>query len=509
MPSTSIPHPPTRPRIASIVSLALLLLLALSSQSSLAAPSRQTPDTPSPPPAPTNTPSAYDRPFIVLLAYRAGSYSVTPGQEFDLAFRLGNPGGQTAFNVVATFATGDFVPRGNGGVVAAGIIGAGASTWYSQPLTASPSLMAGKLGTIQLSVSYTNSAGDPYSEVFTLSLPIGSAPRPAGPVPTRTPTPGPRPQLLIRAYHTDIDLLTPGARFRLDLEVHNLGGTTARRITMILGGGSSSGGAAGTPGAGGDGGLSGASGDFSRFAPVGSSNVQFLGDLPAQQSLLVSQDLIVNGTTEPGAYTIRVTFAYGDERGSNLTDDQVITLLVLSPPLLDISFYRPLDPAFAGQPVVLPVQIVNLGRKSVILGRMEVTAQGAEMTNNSMLVGYLDPGGYFTLDATALPTEPGPLQVRVTVNYLDDFNQPQSVEQSLLVEVMEPPTPPEGEGEVIPGGGEPLPPETFWQILVRAFLGFLGLDSGQRQPTQPIEAPGPSEEVPAPLPPMPYPGTKG
>ncbi len=504
MPTTSPLSAPNRLRRAALVTPVLLLCLTLSMQAARAAPPQQATETPTP----TNTPSAYDRPFVVLLAYSAGSYSVTPGQEFTLAFRLGNPGGQTAFNVVATFASGDFVPRGNGGVVAAGVIGAGASTWYSQALMASPALTPGSVGTIPLTVSYTDSGGEAYTEAFTLSLPIGSVPRPAVPVPTRTPTPGPRPQLLIRAYHTDVDPLTPGARFRLDLQVHNVGGSMAHRITMILGGGTSSGGSGGTPGAGSDGGLSGASGDFSRFAPVGSSNVQFLGDLAADQSLLVSQDLIVNGSTDPGAYAMRITFAYSDGRGAGLVDDQVITLLVFSPPLVDVSFYRPLDPVLAGQPAVLPVQVVNLGRRSIVLGKMEVTARGAELSNNSMLIGYLDPGGYFTLDPVMTALTPGPLEILVTIHYLDDFNQPQTLGQVLRVDVLEAPLAPEGE-EGLPPGEIPLPaPETFWQKLWRAVLGFLGLDSASPAPPDQEIAP-PYEEVPVPIPPVRNPAPKG
>lgn len=502
MPTTSNRCAPNRLRRAALAAPALLLGLALSTQSSWAAPLQQETEVPTA----TFTPSPYNRPFVVLLAYSAGSYSVTPGQEFTLAFRLGNPGGQTAFNVVAIFATGDFIARGNGGVVPAGVLGAGASTWYSQALMASPTLAAGSVGTIEMTVSYTDDGSEAYRETFTISLPIASPPRPVGPVPTRTPTPGPRPQLLIRSYHTDIEPLAPGARFRLDLQVHNVGGSTAQRITMILGGGTSSGGSSGTPGPGADGGLSGASGDFSRFAPVGSSNIQFLGDLAADQSLLVSQDLIVNGNTDPGAYTMRITFTYSDSRGGTLIDDQVITLLVFSPPIVDVSFYRPLDPVYAGQPAILPVQVVNLGRKSIVLGKMEVTARGAELSNNSVLIGYLDPGGYFTLDPMMTPLTPGPLEVVVTIHYLDDFNQPKTLEHVLKVEVLESPQPPEGEEDLPSGGEQPAAPETFWQKLWRAVLGFLGLDSAA-PPSSPQDFAPPFEE--GPVPPLPLPAPRG
>ena len=262
----------------------------------------------------------------------------------------------------------------------------------------------------------------------------------------------------------------------------------ARRVTMIVGGGSAGSGQP-TPGAD-PGGLSGAGGDYSHFAPVGSSNVQFLGDLPPGLAFEATQSLIVNSSTQAGAYPLRVSFVHYDDRGLARTDDQVVTLLVYAVPSLDISFYRPIDPFFAGQPGLLPLQVVNIGRTSAILGEMEVTADGADLSNNSTLVGLLDPGGYFTLDAMAVPMNPGPLDLTVTLHYIDDFNQQQIVVKELSVEVLEAITEP---GFEAGGQGEfpieaPQAPEGFWQKLWRAILGFLGLDSGRSEST-PLEMP--------------------
>jgi len=464
--------------------------------------------TPTPTPTPSLTPTAppnstvFVRPLLMLDSYKP--QSVRPGQEFDLDFRLKNTGGLKARNTIVSFSIADFIPRGTGGVLAAGVIAPDASTWYSQPMTASPSLTVGNVGTTQMTVSYTDDAGTGYSDTFNISLTIGS-PQTAhsGPAATRTSTPGPRPQLLIQAYDTRVEALQPGMRFTLSLQVRNVGGSTARRITLILGGGTSSS-TQGTPGAGSDGGVSGAGGDFTHFAPVGSSNLQFLGDLPAQESLGATVALIVSGAAQPGTYPLRVTFAYTDERGNSLSDDQVITLLVYSPPLLDVSFYMPPGTFSVGQPGALPLQVVNLGRSSLILGRMEVTAEGAEMINNGQLIGYLDPGAYFPLDAAAIPQLPGPLEVLVTIYYLDDFNQPQTINRTLTVEVVEAPP---GEAGGVFGPEEPLAvqPQTFWQKLWRAVLGLLGLDSAQPQPTEEFGPQAVPQEVPLPV----YPPPKG
>jgi len=352
-----------------------------------------------------------------------------------------------------------------------------------------------------MTVNYTDSSGTAYTETFNVVLPV-SAPRyVAGPTSTPTPTSTSaaiqRPQLVITAYESNVSQLQPGSRFELQLQIQNLGNQLAKRVTMILGGGSSGSSLDGTPTVGG---VSGASGDFGNFAPVSASNVQFLGDIASGSSYNAGATLIVNATTNPGAYPMKISFAYLDEKGNQYNDDQVVTLLVYSPPQLDVNFYRQLDPLFAGQPGLLPLQVVNLGRKSAVLGNMRVEGVGAQFSNNTILVGALDIGGYYTLDTTVIPDLPGPLELNITIDYTDDFNQAQTISRTLTVEVQEmfEPEPFPGEGGV-DGGGEPLPiseTETFWQKAWRFVRGLLGLDSALPTPGEFFPGEIPPGEIP-------------
>jgi hypothetical protein len=174
----------------------------------------------------------------------------------------------------------------------------------------------------------------------------------------------------------------------------------------------------------------------------------------------------------------------------------VITLLVYSLPSVDISFYRDPGPLFIGQPNMLPIQIINLSRKSAVLGNLRVTAPNGFTENNVILIGTLDSGGYYTLDATYYPDTPGAVDLDITVDYTDDFGQARQISRTLPVEVIEF-MPPE---EPFPNEGDPgiLVPETtesIWQKLWRFILGMLGLDSGQPQDTP--ENMFPQEEAPA------------
>jgi hypothetical protein len=123
---------------------------------------------------------------------------------------------------------------------------------------------------------------------------------------------------------------------------------------------------------------------------------------------------------------------------------------------------------------------------------MGVTAPGAQLTNNNIFVGALEPGGFFPLDASLIPEQPGTLELTVRVSYTDDFNQAQEISRTLTVEVMDAPV--FEEPVIDPVTGEPIDPsgpfpgegplpgeqdnETWRQKIWRFVLGMLGLSSG-------------------------------
>ena len=92
-------------------------------------------DTPTPTPTPTDEPpSNYERPVIVVDTYSLDQDTISPGNSFKLFITLYNAGQQYATNVVATFSSGDLIPRDTGGVVAVGEIAPGNHREFAQPL---------------------------------------------------------------------------------------------------------------------------------------------------------------------------------------------------------------------------------------------------------------------------------------------------------------------------------------------------------------------------------------
>ncbi len=454
--------------------------------------------------APTPTaPLPFARPqFAVYTSKLTGN--IRTGGDVTLKVVMENVGQSTAYNTQAVFTSSDLLATKTGGIAVIGTVAYDQEVEVSQTFYVSAQISGRSVLVADMTLTYYDSNGTSYTDKFTLSLPVsgGTVSSGGGSVaPTATPTGVKSSQLVITGYSSSVDPLQPGEQFALNMTVQNVGNANAQRITMIVGGGSSGGGG----GTAVPGGISGGSGDFSNFAPVSASNVQSLGDLKAGEKIQAVQNLVVNVSTNPGAYPLRVTFSYLNDKNEVISDEQVITLLVYSLPNVNVSFYRPPDPFFAGQPGMLPIQIVNIGKRFAVLGDVRVTTEGGFIENGTSLVGPLDAGGFFTLDAMFTPDQPGTLTLNVTIDYVDDFNQPRTLEKTLEVEVMEqvvdPSLDPSTGGNGMDGGGEVVvEEETTLHKIFRFIKGLLGLDSAW-----PVWQPGGGGEVETPVEPVPAP----
>ena len=135
-------------------------------------------------------------------------------------------------------------------------------------------------------------------------------------------------------------------------------------------------------------------------------------------------------------------------------------------------------PGLVGQPLDLPIEVVNIGRSLVNISTISLSSSALSFENGSAYIGPLDGGTSGSLDGLAIPNEGGDVDVVVTVNYLDDFNQPQTFVQTLTVNVEEPFVPDE-ETAVSPSDASEETPEDegFLGTLWRFVRGMLGLGS--------------------------------
>jgi len=381
----------------------------------------------------------HGRPQLVIEAAQAEPAVLRPGDTFSLTLRLANRGDRTATRVVVGAASADLaVPAGGSNVVAAQPVGINRTVMVTLPLVLGEVTQAGRLG-LEISLEYGDYTGGSYADRQSVGLEVSTAL-------------ADRPQLLLAGYRTTPDPLAPGDTFTLALEVSNVGGGEAQRLTLTLGGEEGSG--------------------MGPFAPLASGNVKFVPRLAAGATVEVVQRLVVDGSANPGAYSLPVALAFDDARGTRHTDSQLISLLVRRRPHLQIGFYRPVEVAVVGVPFELPVEVTNIGRTLVNVSTLEVTSAQLEISAGSLYLGPLDGGTSGSLEATAVAQEGGIAKVVVIVHYLDDFEQPQVVTQTLTVEVEKPLEPPPG-AEQVPQEQE----EGFWEKVLRFLRGLLGLGS--------------------------------
>lgn len=422
-------------------------------------------------PTSTPLPTQFVRPLVLVPSYGASTAVVEPGQSFEVQVNLRNEGQLVALNVVADFQEGDLKPRNTGGILADTRMEVGENASINQILTVE-STLTGDLTSVDMELTYTDEFGTEYVEIFTLVFDLNDA---RNTLVTATPTTIPPSQVLVTNYETDAPQLAPGTIFTLELDIQNLGESSAQDVTMILGG---------TGTEAGEGGIAGAGGTFDNFAPVGASNVQRLADIPINGTLQATQQFVVNTSAQPGAYPLTVSFVYTNEDGNSVTDSQVITLLVFRPLQLDIAFYRTPASFMVGEQTILPIQIANLGNTSVTLGNLRVSSETASIENNNTLIGQLDSGSFFTFDAGVTPDQAGTIRIQVTIDYTDDFGAPQTIERIFNFEVAENPALQE---QVETEGDLPLSqdeaeqgPEGFGGIMLRFIRGIFGLDSARQ-----------------------------
>ncbi len=378
------------------------------------------------------------RPQLVVESAWTEPPVLGPGDRFTLTLQVANRGERTATRVVVGPASAEMVvPAEGSNLAAVDRVAPGRTVTVTLPLVLGTVKQGGRVG-LELALSYGDTSGGTYSDRQSVGLEVSSSL-------------ADRPQLLVAAVHTDPPVVAPGDFFTLTLDVQNVGGGDAYRLLLTLGG---------------EGGK-----ELGPFVPRETGNVLFVPRVPAGETVQVTVPLVVDGSADAKAYGVPALLSYEDARGTARSDVQRISLVVQRRPIFRIDFYRPVEGATVGMPFPLPVEVINLGKATVNVTIMEVTGEGLEIQNGSLYVGPLDGGTSASLEATAVAQQAGTVEVVVNVHYLDDFNRPQTVSQTLTVEVAGPPEPvPQESAPSSEGGG-------FWEKILRFLRGLLGLGS--------------------------------
>ena len=105
----------------------------------------------------------------------------------------------------------------------------------------------------------------------------------------------------------------------------------------------------------------------------------FVETLKAGESIDLERQVIIEGTAEAGAYSLPVHIQYDGGNETSSSQVQVLTLLVINLPQIQISYYRPIELVQVGQTIELPIEIMNIGRTSLNISQVEVIADQIEV----------------------------------------------------------------------------------------------------------------------------------
>lgn len=377
---------------------------------------------------------AAGKPQVVVEEARVLTTPEVVGDTFEVALTLRNVGARRADDVSAALQLNETLsPAEGSGTTRVGDLAQNEAATITLTLVLDrPSASGRVLQTIRL--EYTGANNERLTSDETVGLDLGAVS-------------GRRPQLIVADYATEPARPAPGQQFVLTVRISNVGAGDARRILTRLGD------ETGLP----------------PFAPLGSGNVRFVPSLPAGESVAVTQTLLVDGSAQGGAYPLHFALTYENAAGESQTETEIISLLVVAPPHLRINLTGPIvEPLIVGEAFEIPIEIINIGRQIVNVSTVEITSDALALTDASLYIGPLDAGTSGSLVALATADEAGTATATVVVRYLDDFNQEQTVTQTLSFRI-EAADAQSGAAET--EASEPSFLERLWQII----LGVFGL----------------------------------
>jgi len=361
---------------------------------------------------------------------------ITPGKEFTLTLAVRNVGGNRARNVLVTVVTASpFAPLKAGNVRALGDIEPGKAAWASFQMITDRRAEAGAYNQ-KILLEYEDEEGQKHSSSYNTGIIVAPSMRK-------------RPHLLLTRYQVTPVEPSPGEVFTLTLTLENVGDGSAHNIIVNFDLGD-------------------------EFAILNSGGMLYLSLLQEGNYVQLEQPILISAMASSGVYRIPVKVEYEDQEGTAFSHSQDITVMVLRKPLLRVDFYEPITQVIVGQPFLLPVEVINIGKDTVNVTTVELQSEDVDITDGSMYIGTLDGGTSGTIEATGIARKPGIAAVRVVVHYVDDFNRLKEVVKELKVEVAE--TPPLPEIKETPQPGEVEEKGVWGRIwsFIKALFGLGG-----------------------------------
>jgi uncharacterized repeat protein (TIGR01451 family) len=396
---------------------------------------------------------------IVIDAYAADPAPAQPGQPITVRMTIANLGNTTASQVSVRFngAANMLLPNGSGDTFVLGDLRPGQRMPLQVSLIVSAEAKNGpQVQPVVISYVQDGEARET-STMITVSVAEVNQPQPL---------------LLLSQYTTSEEVLQPGSRFVLSLMVQNAGAAEARAAMLTFGTVESS--DSGDSSTGGGGGSQSSTTPSATFAPLGTAGLVYIGDIAADSATEVSQEFLITGGVKTGIYNLPVTLQYTLADGTARQSTLNISLVVIVPPRLRISLSQPLpESPSTGEPFPVLLELINEGSSDLSLTVASVSADNAEVIEGAETrLERLKSEDDTRLSALIMPQEEGLVEITVSIDYLNDLNQLESIVRTYSVTAVMPPPPLEEPVDYGPIIEEPEPETDWFGQLLMALLGL-------------------------------------
>ena len=214
--------------------------------------------------------------------------------------------------------------------------------------------------------------------------------------------------ILISNVQLDPQTVNPGRVATLQLDVQNNANSRLREVTTQLQ-------LADTP-----------------FVPTQAATRQRVGDLSTGQSASVTYQLTAKPEASAGIYSIPVTLSYQDRNGNNVDQQDTIGITITTPQRTSATVD---NVQRTSQGAEISVRIVNAGLSEIKFLETRVDAASGytiREQERSAYLGNVNSDDWQTM-RFEIQTDQEEVEIPLTYNFLDTFNEPHEEQQTLLV----------------------------------------------------------------------------
>ncbi len=209
--------------------------------------------------------------------------------------------------------------------------------------------------------------------------------------------------------------------------------------------------------------------DDGTFSPVDSSNTFYIDSISPKSTSKRELVFSTKADAESKQYVLSINYEYEDDKGSPYTSKDIISIPVVQTPRLitgEISIY---PEVFANQAVPISAEFFNMGKS--ILYNLIIKAEGDfQVQGSSYFVGNFEPGKSDIFDVTVVPASAGEAKGNIVFSFEDASGKQMEIRKDFTMTVMDMPQPMDMEG-IDPAN---MPPENTGEGRLRLILSAAG-----------------------------------